>query len=57
MEQTAEMDMQELEHMMAARRLSTENVEKLKQVRRLEKNRRAAKKSRSNTVQAMEKLR
>ena len=56
-EQTAEMDMQELEHMMAARRLSTENVEKLKQVRRLEKNRRAAKKSRSNTVQAMEKLR
>ena len=56
-EQTANMDMQKLEHMMAVRHLSTEDVEKVKQVRRLEKNRRAAKKSRSNTVQAMEKLR
>ena len=56
-EQTANMDMQKLEHLMATTRLSMEDVEKVKQVRRLEKNRRAAKKSRNNTVQAMDKLR
>ena len=56
-EQTANMDMQKLEHLMATMQLSMEDVEKVKQVRRLEKNRRAAKKSRNNTVQAMEKLR
>ena len=56
-EQTANMDMQRLEQLMASMQLSAEDVEKVKQVRRLEKNRRAAKKSRNNTVQAMEKLR
>ena len=56
-EQTANMDMQRLEQLMASMQLSAEDVEKVKQVRRLEKNRRAAKKSRNNTVQAMGKLR
>ena len=51
------MDIQRLEQLMVTARLSAEDVEKVKHVRRLEKNRKAAKKSRCNTVQAMHKLR